>query len=188
MDHSEHQSGRKDQFILDTWESLQRASLGQFELDQIREALEHQFGKDESPSPTRIAGILAERGVRLRHPEVLRADSEWRQARIYQLFGPEELNFGSLVEAQASILKLEELRRVFEAEKDKKGLELLRALALGYKESLRLITQSEQLSGVNKLAQEVLEWLTLWLQNPEIFATWLDLRQKSPEFLATFHI
>jgi hypothetical protein len=36
------------------------------------------------------------------------------------------------------------------------------------------------------LATEIGQWLTVWLQNPQIFAQWLDLRRATPEFQARF--
>lgn len=179
--------GRKDELILEIWLSLHSTSLGKVELAQIREVLSSNSG-DDDVSPARIAGMLAEHGVRLRHAEVLKADTSWRQARLFELFGQGELNFSSLTEAQQSIVKLDELRLVLELEGDTKGLDSLRALALGYKENLRLGVQFGKLSTEKTLAGEIVEWLTLWLQNPELFATWLDLRQQSPEFLANFRI
>jgi hypothetical protein len=37
-----------------------------------------------------------------------------------------------------------------------------------------------------ELAKEIVEWLAIWLQNPDIFEDWSDLRQNSPEFRKRF--
>ena len=34
---------------------------------------------------------------------------------------------------------------------------------------------------------EVAHWLTVWLQNPALFADWLALRRESAEFRERFH-
>jgi hypothetical protein len=34
--------------------------------------------------------------------------------------------------------------------------------------------------------QEILEWFRLWLQAPETFFDWLDLRKKSPDYQSRF--
>jgi len=34
--------------------------------------------------------------------------------------------------------------------------------------------------------KEVSNWLTVWLQSPELFSDWLDLRRRSPEFRERF--
>ncbi len=33
---------------------------------------------------------------------------------------------------------------------------------------------------------EIAEWLTLWMQSPEMFETWIDLRLSSADFRAKF--
>jgi len=35
-------------------------------------------------------------------------------------------------------------------------------------------------------AREVASWLSVWLQTPDVFADWLDLRRSAPEFLKEF--
>jgi hypothetical protein len=34
--------------------------------------------------------------------------------------------------------------------------------------------------------QEIVEWFTIWLQNPAIFENWVSLRQNSPDFQERF--
>jgi len=36
------------------------------------------------------------------------------------------------------------------------------------------------------IAAEVAQWLTVWLQNPQIFTDWLALRRESAEFRERF--
>ena len=49
-----------------------------------------------------------------------------------------------------------------------------------------LKSELDPLSSRTQLAAEVAEWLTVWLQNPQIFAEWLDLRQNTAEFRQRF--
>jgi hypothetical protein len=35
-------------------------------------------------------------------------------------------------------------------------------------------------------AREISQWLTVWLQSPQLFADWLDLRLRSAEFRDKF--
>jgi hypothetical protein len=34
--------------------------------------------------------------------------------------------------------------------------------------------------------KEISEWLSVWLQSPELFSDWLDLRRRSPEYKKKF--
>jgi hypothetical protein len=49
-----------------------------------------------------------------------------------------------------------------------------------------LKTELDSISARDPLAAEVAEWLTVWLQNPPIFAEWLNLRQNTAEFRYRF--
>jgi hypothetical protein len=35
-------------------------------------------------------------------------------------------------------------------------------------------------------AQEMVQWLNIWMQNADIFPEWLSLRRRSPEFIAQY--
>jgi hypothetical protein len=39
---------------------------------------------------------------------------------------------------------------------------------------------------VRQEREEIAQWFTVWLQNPAVFSTWLELRKQSPEFLERF--
>ena len=40
---------------------------------------------------------------------------------------------------------------------------------------------------LEKLAEEIAQWLTIWLQTPQIFSEWLSLRRSTADFQARFH-
>lgn len=159
--------------IVELWEQTGRESAGTEELEFIQQAL----GADANESPASIARILADEGVVLRHPEVLEADIRWRERE--QLFTFEDLNFGTLAGALALMEKIETLRLMFEG--NNSTLERLRQRVLGIKTELELL-------GANELAQEVTQWLAIWLQNPQIFPGWLALRRETAEFRRDFRM
>lgn len=162
----------KELLIIDVWKPLDREVVGAPELELIRERIAARFGTDVSPAS--IARALADHGVRLGHPEVLQADVRWRKGN--QLFAPEDLTFGTVDSATALMEKIERLRR--ELESDKSRLEQLYQQVRQFKGELELAPTS--------LGQEVAQWLTIWLQNPQIFGEWLELRRATVEFRARF--
>jgi hypothetical protein len=125
-------------------------------------------------SPASIARALADHGARLGHPEVLQADVRWRESNLF--FTAEDLTFGILAGATALMDKIETLRRQLESEKPK--LEQLYQQVRQFKAELELVPTS--------LGQELAQWLTIWLQNPQIFNDWLALRRATAEFQAQF--
>jgi len=132
-------------------------------------------------SPASIARALADHGARLRHPDILTTDVRWRERNL--LLAPEDLTFGTLQAALALIEKIQRLREEFED--NPAALEHLRQSVLQIKNELELLAASEK-CGNRELASEVAQWLTVWLQTPQIFQEWLSLRHATPDFQERF--
>ena len=167
----------KKQLIIELWRETGKQTAGASELELLQQGLLARFGAGGSESPASIARTLADQGVKLRHPEILAADQRWRQARMTALFSPEDLNVGTLEAATALIQKIEHLRR--ESGGDGAMLEHLRQSVRRMKGELELVTNQS-------LPQELCQWLTVWLQNPQIFEEWLALRRATDEFQERF--
>lgn len=168
---------RTEQAIADLWAEMEKESAGAPELDQIQQALFERFGLQGRETPAAIARMLADSGVRLRHPEILEADVRWRERETFALFTPEELNFSSIDAALVWIEKLSALPPSAES----------RGFVLQLKAELELVATSRQIPLADRLiAAEVAQWLTVWLQNPGIFGDWLALRRESAEFRDRF--
>jgi hypothetical protein len=163
----------KQQLIVEVWQELAADSVGAIELAEIQRALRERLGDEASPAS--IARTLADHGARLGHPDVLEADKRWRQG--HALFAPEDLTFGTLEAATALMEKIDRLRAQFET--DNSSLERLR-------KSVRRIKTELELLANNNLAQELAQWLTIWLQNPKIFPEWLALRRATDDFRKRF--
>lgn len=126
---------------------------------------------EKSQSPASIARTQADGGAELVHPDVLNADVVWRSAR---LFTAEELNFDTPAAAAAW---MEELPRRNPP----------RSTVLSLKRELELVGASSRTSENDRqLARELAEWLTVWLQNPQIFSDWFALRRNTAEFRQLF--
>jgi hypothetical protein len=164
----------KEQFIVEAWERMPQEVVGASELGALEDALVGRFGSTLSPAS--IARILADHGARLGHPEILQADARWREKQ--SLFSAEDLGFANLDAALRLINKVELLRE--QSESDPTMQERLRQAVRSLK------TELESLAGSTELAAEVAQWLAVWLQNPQIFAEWLSLRQNTAEFRDRF--
>ena len=169
----------KYQIIVDVWERMEKDVVGASELQLIQQALAVRFGT--IVSLVSIARTLADHGARLGHPDILGADLEWRQRT--SLFTPEDLTFGNLEAAMSLIEKIEALRE--NLQNDKPMLEHLRQSVQQIKNELDVLAASGRV-GQSHLAQEVGQWLTIWLQNPQIFPEWLALRRNTPDFRERF--
>ena len=152
--------------IVEVWERTGHDVVGAAELSLIQDALVQRFGS--VPSPASIARVLADHGARLGHPEILQADSRWRDQQ--HLFTPDDLAFDTIDAAVAFVEKLQKLQQT----------PALRQSVQQIKQELVLIATKRP------VAREAAQWLTVWLQNPQIFTEWLDLRRSTAEFQELF--
>jgi len=169
----------RELLIIDVWQPMDKEVVGAAELESIRETILARFGM--SVSPASIARALADHGVRLGHPEILQADFRWRENNLP--FTPEDLTFENVESAIAFVDKIESMRRQFET--DNSSLEHLRQSVRQMKSELDLVALSPT-AGHKKVAQELAQWLAVWLENPQIFPEWLALRQATPEYQRRF--
>lgn len=177
----------KQDLIIEVWESLDCESVGAHELEQVQEVVRQNFGAGGVDSPASIARTLADEGAVLRHPEVLSLDTEWRERELSAFGSSDEFDFSGLLEASASIKKLDTLRRKFEEYSEQQQLPRLREMALKFKQEALGIVRSKTVQRRKRTeAAEIAQWLTVWLQEPQIFEDWLSLRQRSPAFVREF--
>ena len=179
-------SRTKRDLIIEVWEYLDCESVGAHELKQIQQALRQKFGEGALESPAAIARTVADEGAVLRHPEVFDCDLKWRMQNLDDLKFQEVLDFSSLSTAFESVVKLEEKRLELQAN-DTRALNQLRDIVTGARKDLQLRARSKIIDLKQRgEAREVARWLTIWLQAPELFSDWLDLRRRSPEFRQKF--
>ena len=84
----------REQLILEVWGETGLETAGADELEIIQKALLEKFGAQGRESPASIARVLADHGARLGHPEILQADSRWREQQ--HIFKPDDLAFDTI--------------------------------------------------------------------------------------------
>ena len=162
--------------IVEVWEESGCEVVRAADISLIQDALTERFGS--AASPASIARVLADHGARLGHPEILQADMRWRERQV--LFTPDDLAFDTINAASAFIEKLESLREQHDQQS-------LRQSVLQIKHELEILATLPSVPANRRaVAREAAQWLTVWLQNPQIFAEWLDLRRSTAEFQELF--
>lgn len=184
----------KRELIVKVWRGLGARRVGRRELRAIQRALAKEFGDGLVQSPATIARLLADEGAELKHPEVIEFDAKWRQAQI----NAEETRFRKLTEVlsesplsiekgETLLLDLELLRVQFEKSEDRSALQRLKDLAIEARQDAQAFSKDRKVDELARREQkEIAEWLSVWLQTPDLFAQWLELRKRSPEFRKTF--
>jgi hypothetical protein len=176
MNNQKNKPSNREDLILILWRECRSESAGLTELIHIQQALLDNLGVVDSPA--RIARTLADNHVPLRHPEVLAADSKWREDQINKAPDLLEFDVETLDNAISSMKRLETLRVKFLSEGDEARWQIVVEHAREWKVQLA--------RKPTEVAKEMVQWLAIWLQNPDIFEHWSDLRQNSPEFRERF--
>jgi len=175
----------KNDLIIEVWEALDCESVGSRELEQIQQALNERFGEGGLTSPAAIARVVADEGAALRHPEVFDCDLRWRQQKLTPRSFAETLDFSGLSAAFPSLVTIEEKRLASPA--DARLQNELRQIVTAAREDSLLRAKSKIVAaGEREEAREISQWLMVWLQAPDLFSDWLELRRRSPEFRRKF--
>lgn len=173
--------------MIEVWEHLDCESVGARELEEIERAVLERFGEGAVESPASMARLLADEGAELRHAEVLELDAQRRAADPYEAMFRNVLKFADFKQAANSLRNLENLRRQFVRANDQNGLRRVRETALKGKQRAQMIAGNRNVEASKRAEKaEIAQWFTVWLEQPEIFQDWLELRKRSQEFRARF--
>lgn len=181
------QSRTKHDLIIEVWEKLDCENVGAVEIEAIEEVVRGRFGDAAVESPMQIARLLADEGAVLRHSEIMEL---WVRRFTDQPYEAEFRNLiktGDLDSVERSIRRAENLRKKFLSDDDKDGLRQLRDEIIDAKSRLQREARDKRFhASIRQMYMEMAEWLTLWLQSPEIFENWVRLRRNSAEFKKRF--
>ena len=189
MNEHKWKARTKRDLMIEVWEVLDCESVGRVELQAIEQAVRERFGDGAVESHASVARLLADEGAELRHPEVIELDVLQRTSDPYADLFKNVMGIADLDQAVDSIRKLEELRNTFESACDQVGSRRVREMALKGKRRAQLIAGDRSVDEKTRAEKaEMAEWFTVWLKQPEIFETWLELRRDTSEFRERFGV
>jgi hypothetical protein len=176
----------KADLMIEVWEKLDCENVGAAEIEAIETVVRDVYGMEAVDSPMVIARLLADEGAELRHAEIMKLFVERGSQRPYDAALRNVLKLESLRSALTSIRDLENLRKRFAADNDRHGLRYVRETAIrGKNDALETARNAD--NAVDRLLHvEIADWLTIWLQTPEMFETWVSMRQRSKDFAEKF--
>lgn len=187
MPETAWKSRTKYDLIMEVWEALDCESIGRAELEAVNEAVRGRFGEGAIETPMKLARLLADEGAELRHAEILALDVERRTEDAYGAAFRNLVKFGDFRQAETTLKNLENLRQKFARENDREGLRRLRAKTVQAMERASMISKNRKVAEEKREEKaEIAEWFKIWLETPEIFASWLSLRKRSPDFQKRF--
>lgn len=171
----------KKSLILEIARGLEVARFTPAEVEQIRRQLIVKLGASGKTSPDYIAGVLETAGLRVVWST--RADTEGRYAEEFH----DLLHFATLDEAEMCLVRLDELLRKFRAEQDRAAAERVLEVARLGRRRAEMISRNPKVDPQRRVEkEEIMRWFQIWLDTPDAFFDWLDVRKQSPEFQKRF--
>ncbi len=176
----EHPQTKKD-MILELARGLGATRFTPAEFEQIRRQMIARLGEAGKTSADHIAGVLEEAGMRVVWST--RADTEGRYEEEFR----DLLHFSTLEEAEMCLVRLDELWRKFrEAGESAAAERALEVARLGRRRA-EMISRNPKVEAHKRAEKgEIAQWFQIWLETPEAFFDWLELRKQSAEFRKEF--
>jgi len=134
-----------------------------------------------------IAGILRDAGKRVEYPDQ-EAQADQPAAEDHrELHAKGLLKLGDLDSALASLQRVDALYRQYREVSDRLGTSLARELVGKGEHRARTMAANARLSnGKRREKQEIANCFKVWLEVPDLFYDWLEMRQNSREFQKMF--
>ena len=172
----------KQEMVLEIYDREAMGEVTAREIAIINQALVEEFGEGGAMAPAEIARILHDEDLPVRFEQIFRMESP--TDKYENLFGG-LTKCGTLEEAENSLRQIEGLYKEFQRAGDRKGIRFARQAALRLKRQTTALSQSPKLTPVQRSEMgEAAQWLSVWLQTPDIFDQWLELRKATAEFKA----
>lgn len=180
-DHSSESSPTKKAMILEAAEHLHVQKFTPAEVEQIRRRLIAQLGAEGKTSADYVMSVLEESGRRVVWST--RSDTEGKYEEEFS----DLLHFSTLEEAEMCIIRLDELLRKFSVEGERPAAERVREVGrLGRRRS-EMIAHNHKVDAAKRAEKlEIAQWFAIWLDTPDAFFDWLEVRKQSPEFIRNF--
>ncbi len=171
----------KKKLILEIARSLTAERFTPAEVEQIRRQLIARLGAPGKTSPDYIADVLQSAGLRVVWST--RADAESHYEEEFR----DLLHFATLEDAEMCLVRLDELLRKFRAEKESVEVERVLEVARLGRRRAEMIARNPKVDARKRAEkQEIMRWFKIWLETPDAFFDWLELRKQSPEFQERF--
>jgi hypothetical protein len=171
----------KKNMILETARTLGIQKWTPAEIDQLRRKLIAEYGEEGKTGNDYIADVLKSMGWKVQLTE--REEAEERFEEEFE----DILHFRTLADAEVSLTHLDELMRRFRAHGEPAAVERVREVARLGKRRAEMISHNRKVEARKRdEKKEIAEWFRIWLETPDAFFDWLEVRKASPEFREKF--
>jgi hypothetical protein len=171
----------KKALILETAREINVQKWTPAEIDQLRRRLVAEHGEAAKTGSEYIADVLKDAG----HKVLLNLQEEAEEQ--YEEEFEDLLHFKTLGDAEVSIMRLDELMRKFLEQGENAAVGRVLSVARLGKRRAEMIARNHKVEPRKREEkEEIAGWFRIWLETPDAFFDWLDVRKQSPEFKAKF--
>jgi len=171
----------KKQMILAVARELDKPSYTPAEVEQIRRRLIAEHGEAGRTSADYVQDVLLEAGLRV----VLSPHTD-TQGRYEEEF-EDLLHFSTFEEAEMCLVRLDELLRKFTAEGERAAAARVFEVAQLGRRRAEMIARNHKVDARKRAEkEEMARWFGVWLEQPDAFFDWLEIRKQAEEFQERF--
>jgi hypothetical protein len=171
----------KKALILETAREINVQKWTPAEIDQLRRRLLAEHGEAGKTGSDYIADVLKDAGHRVLLNLVEEAEEQYEEEF------EDLLHFKTLGDAEVSIMRLDELMRKFREQGEHAAVERVLNVARLGKRRAEMIARNHKVEPHKRdEKEEIAGWFRIWLETPDAFFDWLDVRKQSSEFRAKF--
>lgn len=171
----------KKELILEAARGLGKDRYTPAEIEQIRRQMIVVAGPEASTSPEYIVSVLEDAGLRVLWSTHL--DEEGRYEEEFH----DLLHFSTLEEAEMCLIRLDELVRKFQTEGEHAAVERAREVGRLGRRRAEMISRNHKVELAKRAEkEEIAQWFAIWLETPDSFFDWLEVRKQSPDYEKRF--
>jgi hypothetical protein len=171
----------KKALILDTAREIAATKWTAAEIEQLRRKLFAEHGEAGKTGPDYIAEVLNSAGWKVVLTQREEAEEEYEEEF------EDLLHFKTLEDAEVSLTRLDELMRKFRTHGERAAVERVLDVARLGKRRAEMIARNRKVDAHKRAEkEEIAGWFRIWLETPDAFFDWLDVRKQSPEFRKKF--
>jgi hypothetical protein len=151
------------------------------EVDQLRRRLQAQYGEEGKTGNDYIVEVLKNMGLKMQLTE--REEAEERFEEEFE----DILHFKTLHDAEVSLTRLDELWRRFKDHDEPAAAERVLEIGRLGKRRAEMIARNHKVEAKKREEKrEIADWFRIWLETPDAFFNWLDVRKASSAFKEQF--
>jgi hypothetical protein len=171
----------KKELILAAAREIKTPNWTPAEIDQLRRRLIAMHGEAGKTGTDYITEVLKDAGYKL--ALTLQEDAEDQYEDEFE----DILHFKTLQDAEVSLMRLDELMRRFQVHGEPAAVERVFNVARLGKRRAEMIARNHKVQAQKRAEkEEMASWFRIWLETPDAFFDWLDVRKQSADFQGKF--